>query len=177
MTEIEEAVLVKGGEAVIRINIHRNVLSGKFQIGCVLTVWIHPRIEDFVRQMGNGELLDVSSMGRYWVATEKEKPLVAYSLSSLHPSERESFTLDRLGQPLIQDNEGGLAPKMTNLSILRLVGASEGAGISFGVRGVYTLDQLRRTRDQLMDATRQFYLMYLKPVNLSIIVSTQEITP
>lgn len=183
--EIEEGLLIKGGEAVTRINIHRSPIAGKFGVGFLVTVWIHPRIEEFIRSLGNSEVLDVKSMGRYWVPIENTKELSVYYMSTslgMQSADGGYFTLDRPGQPLIQSEEGGMIghkgpPSVINLSILRLVGASEGAGVTFGVRGVYTLDALRRMRDQLMDASRQFYVTYLKPVDLSIVVSTQEINP
>jgi len=178
--DVEEGLLIKGGEAVVRINIHRSPAAGRWGVGYLLTVWVHSAIEDFFRSLSNGEIQEVNSLGRHWLATDKQTVLTCYhmskSLGNL-PMHGGYFNLDRPGQPLSDAGEGGLKGILVtvNLSPLRLCGASDGAGVTFGVKGVYTLDALIQTRDKLLEASEKFYITYLKPMDLSMTLSTQNI--
>jgi hypothetical protein len=60
------------------------------------------------------------------------------------------------------------------MSFLRLAGTSEGNGVTFGVKGVYSLESLRNLRDKISASARQLYIEYLRPVDLTVTVSTQE---
>jgi hypothetical protein len=181
--------MIKGGEDVTRISIHRSPLAGKVGVGFLVTIQVHPRIEEFVRSLGTGEYQDVRVSGRYWRLVGSS-PLYTYNMHNplgQHSMGTNFFCLDRPGQVLLDTGEEFDGPSQEerkqgrgetiNLSPLRLVGASEGAGVTFGVKGVYRIDMLKHIRDMFMEASRQFYITYLKPVNLSVIVSTQEIYP
>ena len=66
--------------------------------------------------------------------------------------------------------------RYANLSFLRLVGISEGAGVSFVVRGVFSDQQVKDVHMILLDGLKRFWTAYLKPMNMCIQVSTKETT-
>lgn len=177
-TTPEVAVVSKGGETRIMVELQREVhRSGKEGVTVRLNVKAHPIVEAFMRDLGKGETVEVGAHGRYWVPCDKEKPLIAYDLSMPLEVTRTpsgtALTLERLGQPLSERVD---RYEFINLSFLRLVGVSEGAGVSFHLKGVYPLETLKKIRDQISEASTTFYIAYMKPLNLSVIVSTQERT-
>lgn len=91
-------------------------------------------------------------------------------LSSLPPPPGSARGVSGGGMPI--SSYGG---PIVNLSFIRLVGASEGAGITFGVKGVHSLESLRDTKERIGAAFRSFYTRYLMPVDLTAIVSTREL--
>lgn len=174
----EVATVSKGGETRIMVELQREVhRPGKEGMTVKLTCKTHPLVEAFMRDLGNGETVEVGAHGRYWVPCDKAKPFRAYDLTtSLELVKAPSGTvlnLERLGQPL-SERDGRY--EYINLSFLRLVGVSEGAGVSFHIKGVFNTETLKRVRDQITEALYTFYGSYLKPLNLSVIVSTQERT-
>lgn len=174
-----EAAVVKRGETCVITTLSRTAL------GLSLRVKAHPALELFMRGLASPDAppVEVSLTDRYWVSATKQ-PLLAYRLGTPLPSiinpatGAPFFTLDRLSRPLLDDTDSegrsrGDVP--INLSYLRLIGISEGAGVVFHIRGVYSLDALRTIQEKLVDAQQQFYINYIRPVNLSVIVSTQEV--
>ena len=85
--------------------------------------------------------------------------------------------INRPGQALVDSHfqgETGRNKRNINLSFLRLVGISEGAGVTFAVRGVHTYEALTQMRESLGEAYKRFYRTYMKPICMSITVSTSE---
>jgi len=178
------ASVIKRGEICIQTTLHRT------HLGLTISVKVHPTVEDFIRNLGSGETQDVRIMGRHWQPIGT-KPLEVWNLASnpgrLQTDDGSYFRIDVPGYPLLNpgggrpDGEGDPVPTVgrgdLNLSFLRLVGASEGAGVEFGVKGVYTLDQCRQIRDRIVGSARRFYVNYLQPVDMTVMVSTQEINP
>lgn len=174
--EGDSSALVKGGETVIQTNLRRTA------DGLTLTIRTHPRVEQFLAALGAGAPIeDAGIYNRYWNPANGVKGLPVHGLSPdktiqgwINVDNRLSYRLDRPGGPLYERNQDtgilGL-----NLSFLRLVGTSEGGGQSFTVKGVYSTEQLQTLRMQLMSACQHFYVSYLKPVNVTVLVSTQEI--
>lgn len=166
--EIElEAAVIKRGETCIITELRRNAL------GLQLRVKTHPAVELFMRGLSDpsGSPLDVTVSDRYW-EPQKGQSLLAYRFAQPFIPTGD-YTLEALGRPLIEPedrNSGHI-----NLSFLRLIGISEGAGISFALKGVYSLDALRRMQDRLTYSQQQFYINYIRPVNCSVIVSSQEV--
>lgn len=64
---------------------------------------------------------------------------------------------------------------VTNLSFLRLVGISEGAGVKFGVDGVFTTEEVDRLASRIQLSARRFYVQYMKTITQMVTVSRQEI--
>lgn len=176
-----EAAVVKRGETCIITTLSRTAL------GLQVRVKTHPCVELFMRGLAAPEQppLEVALQDRYWVTPANKPPLMAYRLASPMPSivnpatGLNLFTLDRLSRPLLDggaDHEGSRERDLpVNLSYLRLCGISDSAGQVFNVRGVYSLDALRQLQERIAYAQQQFYINYIRPVNLSVIVSTQEI--
>ena len=178
MEQIDEtATLNKGGETVVEVRFRRNVA------GLLINARTVRAIEDFMQGLGDGSTVDVRTAGRLWVPTTST-PLMAYSMSNGFPGEHNNiFRLDQLGRNIIVASREGepflssTNEPVANLSFLRLVGISEGAGVQFGVKGVYSLDTVVTMRDQVIEASRRLYIAYLKPIDfcVQVNVSTQEI--
>ncbi len=158
------ATFQKGGLTPIEIDLQRTAA------GLKIVVKTLPEVEQFMRDLGGGMGIDVQSSGRYWRPIVKNQQMYAYALNEpMEPVQGPNpYRLDLLGYPL--SHEG-----FVNLSFLRLIGSSEGIGASFYVKGVYSLPGLRALRDLLIPSTRQFYIDYMKPVDLIVKVSTQEL--
>lgn len=159
---METAEINKGGETRIRTILHRT------SAGLSITVWAVPEVEEFMRRIGNGETVAVNSIGRHWTPLTSDA-LYAYAMppmtEQLHTDEGGPITLERLGHPLLEQVGGKY--EQINLSFLRLRGISEGQGVTFGVKGVYSLGHLRKMLDKVNGATRKFYVDYMRPMDLS----------
>lgn len=164
------AKLSESGETKI------DILFSRSHAGLTIHVSARPEVEEFVQQLGAGETVDVRTVGRHWTPAGKDaNPLLVYALTAetgiLHNG-MCLYRLDQPGWPIILSGEG-VAP-VVNLSFLRLVGISGPNGVSFNLRGVYTLETLRATSDRVMQAAGQFYASYLKSAWLSAQVVAQE---
>lgn len=170
----EIAAVIKRGETVIQTTLHRA------PIGLSVSVKVHPGIEEFMRRAGGGETVPVAASGRYWTPLSKTAPpLQAYVITPLEPFVIEDgsyVNLEALGYPLILDRNDRWPSNSVNISFLRLVGISEGAGITFGVKGVTSLSGASRLKDKLALAQIRFYKEYLRPMDFEITVSTSEIS-
>ena len=168
----ETVEVIKGGVMCIQIGVKRGVaFSAKDKsVGLTISVKTVKAVEDFMRSLGSGRIVDVSTVGIYWRSLTSQ-PLQAYEYSTTIPPtgkyDRQEFRIDQLGYPLIGDQG------IVNLSFLRLIGVSEGAGVSFGLKGVYSLDGLRDLRDRLGAHAKRFYIDYIRPVDLSVQVTVQ----
>jgi hypothetical protein len=183
--------------------------------GVGLTVRINalPKVEEFIRSLGDGSEVAVETIGRHWWSipfprdpnSAKVLGASVYQMTNnpglIHlENEGFSFRLDKPGWPLTETPRDGalryrgeafapgdepydgparipdLGPKETlNLSFLRLVGISRSEGVTFGVRGVFTPEQVDRLALQIEAATKKFYQTFLKPYKLVITVMTQAI--
>ena len=173
--------IVKGGESIVRISLIRSVR------GLRVEVKAHPVIEEFFKQNavhpGQPEptTQQVNSLGRYWQPSGKEGvTLSAYDRVTALPitlGTDDMANLDRVGQPLLEPyaHPTGRRSHNVNLSFLRLVGISEPEGVVFYVRGVHSIELVRETKEKLSDGVRRFYASYLKPVEMHIVMQTQEV--
>lgn len=105
MSEITEAIIAKSGQNVIQVAL------GRDRDGLSVGVRALPHVEDFLRSLGSGELIDVQTLGRHWclpkVAEANGKKLLVYELSNLIglTSVEEhgfSFRLNNPGTPLVE---------------------------------------------------------------------------
>jgi hypothetical protein len=176
----EEVLLMKRGEICIQVTFQRGRIPGdKPGAGLIVEAKIHPLVEETLASFGTGEALDVRTTGRHWTSGDKDSPLLVYDLSSpavqgVVGDGKTLYTLDQPGLPLLGDGHR-LSADVVNLSFLRLKGLSEGAGMKFFVRGVFTLEQVRAIAEKVQNASRSFYISYMKPVGVTIMVSTQEL--
>jgi hypothetical protein len=162
MSEPEIATFTKGGQTPIEVSLRR------VGVGIEVNVKILPDIEDFMKELGGGRQVRVDSYGRHWLPRQKGTTLLAYDLNEHVDGGRDLYRMDILGSPINYDGH-------TNLSFLRLVGASEGAGAGFYVKGVYSLDALRMMKQNISTAARQLFIDYIRPIDMIVKVSTQEV--
>lgn len=165
---------IKGGEIRVEARFKRS------QKGILFKVKVHPEIEDLMRtfNIGHGNPQEARLLGRYWESVDGD-PLMAYSLpeelavGSHQINDRLAYELSGVGQKLFNGSPDR-DQKVINLSFLRLVGASEGQGKSFHVIGVWERSALEVDLKRALEAgVRQFYMDFVKPIDVSIIVSTQ----
>lgn len=158
--------IIKRGERVGDLTVSRG------SKGLTISVKVHPSIEELLRSWGTGAIDSVTAYGRHWTSSDGED-MKAYALATETPrtfrSGSDNYVLTHVGQPIMID-EGYL-----NLSFLRLVGISEGTGIKFSVRGVYSTQELRLIREKISLAIRQFYMDYLLPMDLNVVISSEDV--
>ena len=171
-----ETTIVKGGETVAHVIIRRD-----FQ-GLSFRVHTSPKIEEFMRNLGDGEVVDAMTIGRNW-QIKGQKDIMCYDLRRLTGrlmSGNINFRLDRLGQGLIlNDNNEDGGPLVTgggdlNLSFIRIVGAGEG-GVTVNLRGVYSEQAVATSTKLVARAIGAFYRDYIKPVESVIQVITSPV--
>lgn len=167
---MELSQVTKGGEMLLQTQVVRN------KLGISITIRTSPTIEDMMATMSlETKPRNILEYGRYW---KSEKDLLVYGLpadlaGTKNVSGRLSYRLDRPGNAL-DLNEGRLGGDIVNLSFLRLVGVSEGT--TFTVNTVYSRDGVAELCKRIEEATRHFYIQYLKPVDMRIMVMTQELS-
>lgn len=182
------AEVIKSGENCIQ------VLLARSRGGLKLTVRTHPRVEDFLKGLGNGEKMDVSLIGRHWTPIGKDTlyvwPITDPVGEQFVEGAAYSYTLDLPGWPLANPNrdrddaEDGryalrnmakaVRGEVLNLSFLRLVGTSED-GVSFAIKGMFSPAAVDKLAERIQESGRAFYVNFLKPYRLMVTVSTQPI--
>lgn len=172
-SEQENALVVKGGEVCIDFGLER---SSK---GLTAIIKTHTRVEEFMRGLSSGgELIQVGSANRYWLPFKETEPLTAYSINTklegYGGAADADYHLDRLGAPLIEVNPDYRKERI-NLSFLRLVGVSEGMGVTFSIRGVYSKDMVNKMLDSIGIGLRKFYIDFIRPMNVNVQISLQSL--
>lgn len=178
---VADIALAKRGETYISIAFHRSMG------GLKLSVKTHPMIEEFFRNISTGEQVDVRSLGRHWYGLTKDSPLMAYNLAEPVPfiqlDNYRRARFDWLARPLITaqgSGDEGRIPTSSgggsdiNLAFLRLTGIGDGAGVTFNVKGVYSDSAMQTMRDNVAEAAKRFYQIYMKPINLNVAIITSE---
>lgn len=172
MNEILHADVDKGGVTPIAIGLRRD------EHGLRVSVRTTKAVEEFIAALGGGRTgpLENIIVARRWRPVRKDVPLPAVYLiqDSLGTFQGDvAYELNGLGTELY-DRES----QTVKLGFLRFVGVSEGAGVEFGIKGagcVYSLPELRELRDHIARATYRFYVDYMRPVDFTIRISTQEV--
>lgn len=160
--------LNKRGESVMIASLLR------VKEGLKITIKVHPDVEALCRAFGAGEEQPIIAHGRSWLVPEKGKPLSVWHMGSGGgpiPCEGGYYRLDRCGQSLLDRQADGTF--IINLSCLRLVGASEDAGVSFIVKGVNSPEGIRELGRALHLGVKRFYENHLLPIELIVTVSTE----
>lgn len=163
--QIEVAQVVKTGENCIYVVIDRCPAASIAKAGYQVSVTANIAVEEFFRGLGDGSVQLADTWSRGWLPIPKDgPPVTVYNLGQ--PIRSDDYRIDRPGAPLIlpETNE-------VNLSFLRIPGISDGM-VTFGVRGVIAFDQLRDVKSRVQSALGQFYKSYVRPVSLSVRVST-----
>lgn len=159
--------VIKSGGAMVRVGLLRT------KDGLLLSPWIHPAMEELLRSWGNEEMLDVGLYGRGWTVPAGDPPMRIWNLTQ-DPGVMKvgdaSFAINRPGRSI---SEGGVL----NLAFLRIVGASEGIGRAFLIKGVYTPEFIQDLGRSIANASARFYSLWMRPINISVTVSIQEMAP
>lgn len=163
--ELDDINVVKRGERVYEGSI------GRYTKGLRLYAKVHPSVEDLMRSWGTGSTESVSAYGRYWSTPNGDNAQV-YTMSApqntmVFNQAGTPFRLGQVGHPLITE-DGTL-----NLSFLRLVGIS--SGLKIDVRGVFSHPELLDIREKIKQGVRSLYVSYLLPVDLNLVISTEDI--
>jgi hypothetical protein len=167
----EEATTTKGGRVQIQTGFHRTAR------GLIVSIKTQPEVEEFFATIADGKRVEVNSIGRLWMPLDK--PLIAYSIPkevgeyvNLNTSKQQYYSLQGLGNGL--NYAVNRQDDTLNLSFIRLVGTSEGAGIEFRIKNaIFSLPALRNLRDFCAIAQKNFFVNYIRPVDL--VISVQEV--
>jgi hypothetical protein len=173
-----EIELSKGGVNVVQASLRRGEerKNGRSHGRLLVSIKVHPAIENLLKDWGGGEVLTAGDFtGRNWVTS---RDLTAWFLANDpgHLSyDRGAYALNLLGGPLLySEAESGIKGGLLNLSFLRLCGISEGEGVSFDIKGIYSTEYIRDLAEKIKLATRRFYVDYLLPIDVTVMVQTQE---
>jgi hypothetical protein len=173
---MDEAHLIKKGETCVRVSFKRS------RGGILVTTKVHPYLEELLKAWGGDESTDVREYGRNWRGLG-ESPLKVWNLNT-DPGkmtfQHGGFSISAPGGELYPgwQNQGEGAPvrigqtsALLNLSMIRLVGASEPEGVTFAYRGSFSRPFLRDLSDKLVSASKRFYEDYLMPVDITMELS------
>ncbi len=171
-----DVMVTKGGIERFQFQVRRG------NRGLLIKSKIHPDVEEFIRSLGSGDALPATRFSRDWRGIG-DAALQAYDLShnlgTLSFGNSQYYCLDRVGAPPWEQRAvivGGRSvnAEVVNLSFLRLRGSAE-QGVDFSIGGVYTNEQAAKYAQDIQMAARAFYMSYLKPINIIVTLSTQEI--
>lgn len=172
--------LIKRGESCINLAFRRTMG------GLTLTVRTVPGVEDFFRGLSADAPVDVRGLGRYWTGLDPTQPLMAYNLAEPIPiiqlDQYKQARFDWLARQLVNGGSNdeplrstsGKTVQQVNMSFLRLVGIGESNGVTFRIKGLFSDDAALAMRDDVGIAAKKFYQTYMRPLNLSVAVVTQE---
>lgn len=149
-------------------NIHALIKLRRGRDGIHLNIRVSPDVEGFFRKW-SGEIHDpVYTFGRMWSGENLRvwgfRPPNENGMENINPN---PYTLGFVGGGLTTE-EGTI-----NLSFLRLVGASEGEGISLNLDTVMSFSALDRITQRMTHAIRSFYIDYLQPAEFESILESK----
>ena len=161
----------KSGETFLQTVLERS------KQGVRLTVYANPRLEQFMSGINDGlDPIHTRLHGREWLFQNPahgpayNTPGEDFNGMKYTAGGRFAYRLDQLGKPLVYKDEAS-GMKIVNLSFLRLVGISEGSGISFEVKGVRTQDGIKELSGAIAQACKSFYEQYIRDVRQVATVS------
>lgn len=160
----------KKGSIVLQMSFIRN------ERGLSISVKSASEVEELLRSWSGGDAMLSGEYEREWRAPKDPsgKGLQVWNLIQ-DPGKLIMtggfYTLSRPGGKLIFAER---SQQIVNLSFLRLVGISSGNGVQFEIPGVYSLDFVKDIQGKINQAAKQFYSDYLLPIELSLIIQTQE---
>jgi hypothetical protein len=141
-------------------------------LGVRVHVKVSEEVEEFFKQWGGG-IVEAPTSGRLWKQTKgSTDPIRLWSFDARLPHMDEmNFILTSTGTPLIDPNNGH-----TNLSFLRLVGASAPEGREFVIESVISRSELDRIATKICKASESFYMNFIQPVNINVYVGVMDVT-
>jgi hypothetical protein len=169
--------------AWIDFTITRGPIRGKDRnrIGLILRLQARRDVEEFLSGLAQGRTVAADAVGEGWYNCGPEgAQLEVYDADS--PLDPRGYSLDHVGGPLLitrNDNRvraGLVAPdEMANLAFLRIVGISAEGGVTVGLVGAYSSEYVKRVRNILPGAIKQFLQDYLVPITVNLqVISRSE---
>ena len=154
-------MILKSGDKAISTVVRRTTK------GLELNVRLHEAVEEFFRASAGEEIVPIDLFGRKWLSPEK---LQVYDLPEsmkdvVAISEKAYYRLDRPGSDLVGTNSMG--QHYINMSFVRLVGASGGAGVTFCVSGVFEKDDVVTLARAITEAGNIICKKYIYPMIIS----------
>ncbi len=177
-------IIVQKGETILNARVVRS------SRGLVIKAKAHPCIEEFFRDRAKGqEAIAVTNWGRAWTKMPEYPELFIYpdqeANNGVGPFIRHIalgsmdgyYSLTWPGKDLLMDTTGrGTNFDSINMGFLRCKGISENMGIAFSIKGAFTSSEVNSIAQKIQVAAKRFYLEYLRPVDVQIIMTTQEAT-
>ena len=158
---LEPQRVVKGGICWFDLAIDRGPK------GLEVYVKTDPRVEDFVKSLGNGKNESVEIYGRSWYSLTGKDLEIHQIERSL---ESRSYTLEAPAETFRSARDGRV-----NLSFLRIAGIGEPQGVRFGVAGPFSKSHVRELMSDVITETRSLIRDYIVPVHINLRISSQEI--
>lgn len=164
--------IYKSGESILMVSLQRS------HGGVKVTVKASASVENLMREWAGGETTFVENYGLHWKTEDDQNRLKVYSiLDRLGTVRIESgyFTLSGVGDVLFsEESASGLCGGCLNMGFLRLVGISAPAGVTFTIKGAFSLEFLKKIQGLIKEAGKKFYQDYLCPIDLTVSVVTQQ---
>lgn len=126
---------------------------------------VEPEIEEFFKSWSGGSNSSVDNYGRQWHSLNGS-PIQVYDFED-RGMEQGRFSLWSPGRSLHLDGH-------VNVSFLRIVGASEGDGVSLIIEDLVSRTELENLAEKIKRGCAWFYMEYVKPVNYEITVEARQ---
>jgi hypothetical protein len=143
--------------------------------GLLVRVKAHSIVEEFFKSLGSGETTPISLHGKKWSPANPNSSLLVYHQSrpiNQTPHYDTNIPGQSLGLHYGGDPHGDWP---ANLSFLKLKGISDPAGVEFYSQDVFSLDFRRNIlKRNTANAFRRFVQDHLKPIKVTLIMSSQE---
>lgn len=157
--------------------VQNNVISTRLQRhknGLLLKVKVAPEVEEFFKSFGQAAE-NVRDYGAAWL-DPKDKPgepaKVPLKAWCYRTNGNTMYDMESLGQ-LLQVVNRGRGIQLTNISFLRLVGASSDDGVSIVIDTIISFSEMKRLSDEITQACANFYGDYIKPVNFDTFIDSR----
>lgn len=133
--------------------------------GVKVTVKVIPEIEDFFKTWGGG-FQEGPQYGRLWKPMKSDGTQLSFWGYEKAAEEETNYSLNKTGAALFDEYHGS----GVNISFLRMVGASGENGCEFMVESPMSTEEMDRVGTAIVKAGEQFYLNYIRPVNINCFV-------
>lgn len=145
--------------------------------GLHVNVKHHSSVEAFMIARSNGEKTPAGMFGRNWHIKEGAAPLEVYVLPEmelLRSDDGALISINKIGGSLM-DTKASDGTVFVNLGFLRLVGGSSDEGVDFLIKGVYSDKYVRTLRERIGNAERKFFVEFMRPLNLRVVINTMDL--
>lgn len=164
--------------AWVDFTVTRGPIRGKDRnrVGLLVRVRARRDVEDFMSALGQNRRVQVDAVGDGWQNCGLEGGSLEFYDADTRFDGQRIYTLDNIAGPLIinpvNDRHARLAvapqEDIVNLSFLRLAGISDESGVTVGLIGAYSGDYLKRMKNMLPNAIKQFLQDYIVPMTINL---------